>query len=134
MNSVGTDENLLRVVPVPGNGTSVLPLGLVPVLWHGDQISAPAPTKGYVQTGAQACPGTTSERGLVFRGKLIQLLNSCRSTNSNGEVGFLAYHHQPTVLSCTDPTLVIMFLHTVQRTKKLAVLTLYIQCSSIGGN
>ena len=32
---------------------------------HGNQICARAPTKGNVQTGAQAaCPGTKSEQGL----------------------------------------------------------------------
>ena len=55
----------LELVPVPGHGARVLPLELVPVpghgarvlsleLVHGAQISARAPTKGYVQTGAQA--------------------------------------------------------------------------------
>ena len=32
---------------------------LVPMPWHGAQISARAPTKGYIQTGAHArarCP------------------------------------------------------------------------------
>ena len=137
MNTVGTDENLLRVVPVPRNGSRVLPLELVPVLGHGDQISAPAPTKGYVQTGAPACPGTKSERGLIFRGKLFQLLNSCRSTNSNGEVGFQAYHHKPTVLSCSNPTLIMTFLHTVLRTKQTPSSSsierknsLYLHCTS----
>ena len=40
VNTTGTDENLFRLVPVP-------------VLGHGAQISACAPTKGYVQTGAR---------------------------------------------------------------------------------
>ena len=35
---MGTDENLFRLVPVPG---------------HGAQISARTSTKGYVQTGAR---------------------------------------------------------------------------------
>ena len=84
MNTAGTDENLLTLVPVlehgarvlslelapvPGHGARVLSLELAPVLEHGArvlslelvpvpghcaQISAPAPTKGYVQTGASA--------------------------------------------------------------------------------
>ena len=39
------------LVPVPGYGARVPPLELVPVPGHGAQISAQAPTKGYVQTG-----------------------------------------------------------------------------------
>ena len=35
---------------MPGHGARVLPLKLV----HGTQISAQAPTEGYVQTGARA--------------------------------------------------------------------------------
>ena len=48
VNTVGTDENLFRLVP--GHGARVLPLELVPVPGHGAQIkiSARAPTKGYV--------------------------------------------------------------------------------------
>ena len=45
----------------------ILPLELVPVPGHGAQISARAPTKGYVQTGARAralAMGTKSGRGL----------------------------------------------------------------------
>ena len=52
VNTKGTDENLFRLVPVPGHGARVLPLELVP--GHGAQISARSPTKGYVQTGAWA--------------------------------------------------------------------------------
>ena len=37
VTTVGTDENLFILVPVPG---------------HGAQIGVQAPTKGYVQTGA----------------------------------------------------------------------------------
>ena len=40
-----TDENLFRLVPVPGNGARVLPLELVPVPGHDAQISARAPKK-----------------------------------------------------------------------------------------
>ena len=53
VNAAGTDENLFRLVSVPGHGARVLPLELVPVPGHGVQISARAPTKGYVQTGAR---------------------------------------------------------------------------------
>ena len=56
MNTAGTDENLFRLVPVPRRGA---------------QISARAPTKDYVPTGAHTghdaracCPGTKPERGL----------------------------------------------------------------------
>ena len=55
VNTADTDENLFR-----------LPLELVPVPGHAAQISARAPTKGYVQTVARArapCQGTKSERG-----------------------------------------------------------------------
>ena len=52
VNTVGTDENLFRLVP--GHSAQVLPLELVPVLGHGAQISGQAPTKGYVQSGALA--------------------------------------------------------------------------------
>ena len=44
----------LELVPVPGQGAQVLPLELVPVPGHGAEISARAPTKGYVHTGAWA--------------------------------------------------------------------------------
>ena len=69
VNTAGTDENLFRLVPVPGHGTRVLPLELVLVPGHGAQISARGPTKGYVQTGTHArapCPGTKSEQGLIL--------------------------------------------------------------------
>ena len=39
---------------MPGHGARVLPLELVPVPGHGDQISAWAPTKSFVQTRARA--------------------------------------------------------------------------------
>ena len=58
----------LELVPVPGHGARVLPLESVPVPGHGAQISARAPTKGYVQTGARArapCLDTKSEQGLI---------------------------------------------------------------------
>ena len=58
---------MFRLVPVPGHGPRVLPLELVPVLGHGAQISAQAPAKNYVQTGARArAPGTgaRSEQGI----------------------------------------------------------------------
>ena len=54
MNTVGTDENLFRLVPVPGHSARVLPLQPVPVPRHGAQICAWEPTKGYVQTGVRA--------------------------------------------------------------------------------
>ena len=50
-----------------GHGARVLPLELVPVPGHGAQISAWAPTEGFVQTGAHTlAPGTgfKSEQGL----------------------------------------------------------------------
>ena len=53
VNKKGNDENLFRLLPVLGHGARVLPLELVPVPGHGVQISARAPTKGYVQTGPQ---------------------------------------------------------------------------------
>ena len=64
VNTGGTDENLFRLVPMPGHGARVLPLELVP--GQGAQISAQAPTKGYVQTGAHAQAlgmGTKSDWG-----------------------------------------------------------------------
>ena len=67
VKTVGTDENLFRPVPVPGNSTRELPLELVPVPGHGAQICAWAPTKGYVQIGIRAqapCLDTKSEQGL----------------------------------------------------------------------
>ena len=45
VNTIGTFENLLRLAPVLGHGTRVLPLELMPVLGHGAQISARAPTE-----------------------------------------------------------------------------------------
>ena len=63
MNTAGTDENLFRL------GARVVPLVLVRVSGHGTQISARAPTKGYVQTGACArAPGlgTKSEQSLTW--------------------------------------------------------------------
>ena len=47
---MGTDENLFRLVRLPGYGERVLPPDLVPVPGHGAQICAWVPTKGYVQT------------------------------------------------------------------------------------
>ena len=67
MNTVGTDEMLFRLVPVPGHGARVLPLELVPVPGHGTQIGARAPRKGCVHTGVGARGpdmGAMSERGL----------------------------------------------------------------------
>ena len=64
---MGTDENLFRLVPIPGHGARVL-LELVPMPGHGAQISAWAPRKkGYVQTGARVratFSGTKSEQGV----------------------------------------------------------------------
>ena len=51
VNTAGTDENLFRLVPVPGHGARVLPLEPVLVPGHDAQICAGAPTKGYVRTG-----------------------------------------------------------------------------------
>ena len=45
--SAGTDENVFRQVPVPGNGARVLTLEVVPVPGYGVQIFAPSPTKSY---------------------------------------------------------------------------------------
>ena len=42
VNTVSTDENLFRFVPVPGHGARVLPLKLVPLPGHGAQIFARA--------------------------------------------------------------------------------------------
>ena len=50
---------------MPGYGTRVLPLELVPVPGHGTQISARAPTKGSVQTEARSRAPIKSERGLI---------------------------------------------------------------------
>ena len=60
VNTLGTDKNLFRLVPVPGQGARVLPLELVPVPGQGAQISARGPTEGYVQTAR--APSTKSER------------------------------------------------------------------------
>ena len=38
VNTVGTDENLFRLVSVPGHGARVLPLELVPVPGHGARV------------------------------------------------------------------------------------------------
>ena len=65
MNTAGTDENLFRLVSVPGQGARVLPLELVPVPRHGTQICARAPTKGCVQTGTRGM-GTSLNRALVL--------------------------------------------------------------------
>ena len=67
VNTADTNKNLYRLVSVLGYGARVLPLELAPVPGHGAQISARAPTKGYVQTRARAAgtgKGTKSERGL----------------------------------------------------------------------
>ena len=58
VNTVGIDENLFRLVPVPGHSARVLPLELVPVPVHGAKISARAPAKGFVQIGARAAVWT----------------------------------------------------------------------------
>ena len=73
VKTAGTDKQLFRLVPalghgagvlplelvpLPGHGARVLPLELVPVPRHGAQISARAPTKGYVQTAGCQYPGT----------------------------------------------------------------------------
>ena len=66
VNTVGIDENLFRLVPVPRHGAQALPLELVPVPRHGVQISARVPaTKRYVQTRAHAwapCTGRSLNR------------------------------------------------------------------------
>ena len=50
-NTVGTDGNLFRLVPVLWHGTRVPPLELVPLPGHGAQISnTSARAKGNVQT------------------------------------------------------------------------------------
>ena len=59
VNTVGTDENLFRLVPVPGHGARVLPLKLVPLPGH----SAWAPTKGYDMYRLMLMPGHQSEQG-----------------------------------------------------------------------
>ena len=66
-NTAGTEENLFRLVLVPRYDARVLPPELVPFPGRGAQITARAPTKGYVQTGTRAWrpgTGTKSERGL----------------------------------------------------------------------
>ena len=56
---MGTDKILFTPVPVPRNGARVLPLEVVPVPGHGDQIFVREPTKSSVQTNARARePGT----------------------------------------------------------------------------
>ena len=55
VNTTGTDENLLRLVSMPGHGAPTLELVHVP--GHGAQIGAQAPTKGYVQAGAPSLNG-----------------------------------------------------------------------------
>ena len=45
-DTVGTDENLFRFVPVPGHGARVLPLEPVPEPGNGAQICARAQTEG----------------------------------------------------------------------------------------
>ena len=78
VNTVGTDENLFRLVPVPWHGAHVLTLELVPMPGHDAQINARAPTKGYVQTGTRTrCPskGTKSERGVTYN--LLKVMDSC---------------------------------------------------------
>ena len=74
----GTDEILFRLVPVPGHGARVLPLELVAVPGHGAQISAQAPTKTYVQTGARA-RAPSLNRALLrrFASNQSRLLSEC---------------------------------------------------------
>ena len=54
VSTMGADENLFKLVLVPGHGTRVLPLELVPVPRHGAQISARAPTSDFFGFGTQA--------------------------------------------------------------------------------
>ena len=66
----------------------------MPVLGHDAQISAPAPTKGYVQTGTGApCPGVTV---VLYRsgidGFSVKVLNlHCASTHRRTHTTF---HHE----------------------------------------
>ena len=53
VNTMDTDKNLFRLVPMPG--AQELPLELVPVPRQGAEICAP--TKGYAQTGSRQTPG-----------------------------------------------------------------------------
>ena len=62
VNTMGTDENLFRLVLMPGHGARVLPLELVLVSGQGARVSARAPTKGDVHTALST--GTKSEQGL----------------------------------------------------------------------
>ena len=53
VNTAGNDQNLFRLVSVPGHGARVLSLELVPKPEHGVKISSRAPTEEYVQTVAR---------------------------------------------------------------------------------
>ena len=67
-STAGTDENLFRKVAeqrARALPLELLPLELLPVPGHDAQISARAPTKGFVQTGTRA-PGM----GTSLNGKL----------------------------------------------------------------
>ena len=72
VNTEGTDENLFRLVPMPGHGARVLPLELMPVPGHGTLST----TEGYVQTRTRAQAsraGTKSERGLTPHNETLSL-------------------------------------------------------------
>ena len=66
VNTTGTDKNLFRLVPEPGHSARVLALKVVPVPGHGAQISARAPTKGCVQTGAHRARGPSLNRAQAY--------------------------------------------------------------------
>ena len=57
VNTTSIDENLFRLLPVPGPSARVLPVELMPVPEHGAQNCVWAPTKGYVQTSARSMNG-----------------------------------------------------------------------------
>ena len=67
VNTTGTDENLFRLVPMPRLGARVLSPELAPEQGHGTQISARAPTKGYVHTGARNRASGTCTKSELFR-------------------------------------------------------------------
>ena len=54
VNAAGTDENLFRLVPVPGHGARVLPLELVRVPRHTVPKLVLGHQKAYVQTSGRA--------------------------------------------------------------------------------
>ena len=85
---MGTDKNVLRLVHVPGHGTRVLPVELVPVPWNGAQISARAPKK-------RLCMLVNAE---------VEVINSILAA-SKYQIRLLS-HFVPTVWSVTHKPLI----------------------------